>query len=140
MGLGFYHPDRGYWETTTDTVSQAIRDAYPAGTVQCSTTKPGEYHEYDPATDTWAENATLRYDMKSANIRVARDIKLRKEVDPVVTNPLRWNDLTSDQQTAITTYRTALLDITTQSTFPESITWPTIPDTLEEYSVSHFNI
>ena len=34
----------------------------------------------------------------SANLRIERDRRLREEVDPIVTNPLRWNCLlyTSD--------------------------------------------
>lgn len=60
-------------------------------------------------------------------IRSERDMKLETEVDPLVTNPLRWAELTEAKQTEWTNYRTALLNITDQSTFPTSVTWPTKP-------------
>ena len=63
----------------------------------------------------------------AADIRGQRDAKLRTEVDPIVGNTLRWNELTSDQQAAWTQYRTDLLNVPQQSGFPNSITWPTKP-------------
>jgi len=42
MEHGFYHPDRGYWQTN-GTVSQQIRDGYPEGTVEL-TLKPSMHH------------------------------------------------------------------------------------------------
>lgn len=60
-------------------------------------------------------------------IREERDYKLRTEVDPIVSNPLRWADMTAEQQAAWAAYRTALLDITDQAGFPHNVTWPTKP-------------
>jgi len=65
------------------------------------------------------------------NIRRQRDNLLRAFVDPVVSNPLRWDGLTSSQQTEVTQYRTDLLNITDQATFPTSVTWPTRPSILD---------
>jgi hypothetical protein len=64
-------------------------------------------------------------------IRTKRAGILSSLVDPVISNPMRWDALTSTQQNEVTTYRTALLDITDQDTFPTSVTWPTIPSVLE---------
>jgi len=64
----------------------------------------------------------------AAAVRSQRDHLLVTEVDPIVSNPLRWADLTTEQQNAWTAYRTALLDITDQSGFPHSVTWPTKPE------------
>ena len=64
----------------------------------------------------------------SFEVRAQRDTLLATEVDPLVTNSLRWADLTSEQQTAWATYRTALLDITEQAGFPHEVTWPTKPE------------
>jgi hypothetical protein len=64
----------------------------------------------------------------AAGVRIQRDMLLVKEVDPIVSNPLRWADLTTEQQNAWSTYRTALLDITDQSGFPHNVTWPTKPE------------
>ena len=50
------------------------------------------------------------------------------EMDSILSNPLRWNAMSSDDQAAWTTYRQALLDVPQQSGFPETISWPTKPD------------
>ncbi len=63
---------------------------------------------------------------EAASVRAERDSLLSTVVDPLVSNPLRWADLTSDQQAAWTSYRTDLLDITDQSGFPHNVNWPTI--------------
>tara|TARA_R110000764_G_C10985516_1_gene380755 strand:+ start:120 stop:560 length:441 start_codon:yes stop_codon:yes gene_type:complete len=69
--------------------------------------------------------------ISSAEIRAIRSGRLSSLVDPVVSNPLRWDGLTSTQQNEITAYRTALLNITDQDTFPTSVTWPSIPSVLD---------
>ena len=61
-----------------------------------------------------------------AQARAKRKQLLETIVDPVVSNPLRWNDLTADQQQAYKDYRQALLDITDQDGYPENIEWPTL--------------
>lgn len=63
----------------------------------------------------------------AVEVRAQRDYYLQTQVDPIVSNPLRWADLTSEQQNAWSTYRTALLDITDQAGFPHTIEWPTSP-------------
>jgi hypothetical protein len=45
MEKGFYHPARGYWQTTGD-VPQDILDGYPVGTVEVPI-EPGADHEWD---------------------------------------------------------------------------------------------
>jgi hypothetical protein len=59
--------------------------------------------------------------------RAERNMLLMNGVDPIVSNPLRWAELTSEQQTQYPLYRRALLDITAQAGFPTDITWPTKP-------------
>lgn len=63
----------------------------------------------------------------SENIRGNRDFLLTSEVDPLVTNPLRWADLTETKQAEWTQYRADLLNLSGQDTFPSSVTWPTKP-------------
>ena len=63
----------------------------------------------------------------AANIRRQRDNILATVVDPIVSNNLRWADLTSDKQTEWSQYRKDLLNVPQQSGFPSSITWPTEP-------------
>ena len=62
------------------------------------------------------------------DIRDLRDRKLKNEVDPIVTNPLRWEDLSTSKQNEWKAYRTALLAVPQQSGFPNTITWPTKPE------------
>jgi len=61
-------------------------------------------------------------------IRSDRDYKLLTEVDPLVSNPLRWSELTSDKKTEWSQYRTDLLNLPQQSGFPNTITWPVKPN------------
>ncbi len=61
-------------------------------------------------------------------IRSDRDYKLLTEVDPLVSNPLRWAELTSDKKTEWSQYRTDLLNLPQQSGFPNTITWPVKPN------------
>ena len=63
----------------------------------------------------------------AAGLREERDQKLVMEVDPIVTNPLRWAELTDAKQAEWTQYRTDLLNLPDQSGFPNSVTWPTKP-------------
>ena len=63
----------------------------------------------------------------AASLRGQRDQKLVEEVDPLVTNPLRWGELTDAKQAEWTQYRTDLLNLPDQSNFPNSVTWPTKP-------------
>ena len=64
---------------------------------------------------------------KAADIRNIRESILSYEVDPIVSNPLLWSDLGTSKQNEWTAYRTALLNITAQETFPDSVSWPTKP-------------
>ena len=63
----------------------------------------------------------------ATNIREERDRRLVSEVDPVVSNPLRWADLSSQEQADVSAYRLALLDVPSQSGFPSTVSWPTPP-------------
>ena len=65
-------------------------------------------------------------------IRDEREYILQSEVDPFVSNPLRWADLTEAEKLEVSSYRTALLDITEQPEFPMSVTWPTKPELLTQ--------
>lgn len=80
-----------------------------------------DYAAYVPPT---SEEIIAR---QVAEARDERDRQLRQNVDPMVSNSLRWNDLTDEQRTMWTEYRTALLNVPQQSGFPQNINWPTIP-------------
>ena len=64
----------------------------------------------------------------AAQVRAERDRLLVTVVDPLVSNPLRWSDLTTETQGAWATYRSALLDVPQQEGFPDTITWPELEE------------
>ncbi len=70
--------------------------------------------------------ASMKENVKK-DIREERDQKLIENVDPIVTNPLRWDGLSTDKQNEWKTYRQALLDVPAQSGFPFTHTWPNKP-------------
>lgn len=83
----------------------------------------------DPATAAYVPPTQAELDAAAAAaVRSHRDYLLATEVDPIVSNPLRWADLSAEQQAAWAAYRRALLDITSQPGFPHSVTWPTKPE------------
>ena len=68
-------------------------------------------------------------DAKTAvNERAWRDHLLRSEVDPIVSNALRWAEMSSEKQAEWAQYRTDLLNVPQQSSFPNSISWPSKPE------------
>lgn len=56
-----------------------------------------------------------------------RDILLESEVDPILSNDVRWSEMTTEKQNAWKQYRTDLLNVPQQAGFPNTITWPTKP-------------
>lgn len=64
----------------------------------------------------------------AATVREQRNLLLSTEVDPIVSNPLRWAELTGDEQFEWTQYRTDLLNVTDQDGFPQTVVWPTPPN------------
>jgi hypothetical protein len=64
----------------------------------------------------------------ASQVRRERDQRLVSEVDPVVSNPLRWAELTTEKQNEWTQYRVDLLNVPQQAGFPNTINWPTKPE------------
>lgn len=105
-----------------------------------------DYHLTPYDTDATIDNAALleligsdftpyapptqeELDVEAAtNARSKRSQLLRAEVDPIVSNPLRWADLTTEKQNEWSQYRTDLLNVPQQSGFPNTISWPTKPE------------
>lgn len=75
----------------------------------------------------FVEDATLATQKASNNVRTQRNLRLKEEVDPILSNPLRWADITTEQQNAWSQYRTDLLNVPQQAGFPHNVTWPTKP-------------
>ena len=83
----------------------------------------------DPETAPYVPPTQEELDGAAAlEVRAQRDGLLAAHVDPIVSNPLRWADLTTEKQAEWAAYRRALLDITAQSGFPHSVVWPAKPE------------
>ena len=65
-------------------------------------------------------------------LRLERNRLLLEEVDPIVSNNLRWADMTAEKQTEWSNYRRALLDLPANQTPADddlsNITFPTKPE------------
>lgn len=82
----------------------------------------------DPETAPYIPPTQAELDAAAATaVRQRRDTILATQVDPIVSNPLRWADLSAEQKAAWAAYRRALLDITAQSGFPHDVVWPVAP-------------
>ena len=109
---------------------QEIHQTIPEPNVQVS--EEVWQNALDSSHNTIIDGVTSQVDyrsteQKASDARTQRDQLLISEVDPIVTNPLRWAELSSTEQQAWTDYRTALLDVPQQASFPEDIVWPTKP-------------
>lgn len=72
----------------------------------------GEFGEIAP----YSIPADKTGDAAMSDLRELRNKKLEQDVDPLVTNPLRWDALSAEKQQEWKDYRQALLDLpTTQS-------------------------
>ena len=56
---------------------------------------------------------------------------LLTEVDVVASNPLRWEDLSEQEQEELRQYRRAVFSIKEQDGFPFNVIWPDSPKALE---------
>lgn len=65
---------------------------------------------------------------KETSVRAVRNQYLVEYVDSVVSNPLRWADMSAEEQTQITDYRRYLLDYTTTENW-----WEQNPLTFDEW-------
>ena len=123
MSKYFINLSGDYWETLSDPSDEIIA-AYPVGTVEV-TQRPSHLHTYEGGA--WVAPSDAVYDeWKATEVRAERDMLLSTKVDPLVSNTLRWADLSSDKQTEWTAYRQALLDVPEQPGFPSTVVWPPV--------------
>ena len=124
MEKGFYHPSVGYWQTTNEPSEETLA-GYPQGTKEVPL-KPGKGYNYN-GTEWVAPSFEWLSQDKAKEVRSQRNMLLATKVDPIVTNPLRWADLSAEKQQELSDYRKALLSITEQAGFPFNVTWPKEP-------------
>ena len=117
-----------YWETMVpvENVEAYLAERTPEGEASIAVDKrPCDCHDYDG--DGWVENSVRMAVRNAAVIRSDRNYRLQTEVDPIASNNLRWNELTPEKQTEWANYRTALLNVPQQNTFPADVAWPERP-------------
>jgi len=125
----FYNETQNfYWETDTpfETLDEYLFKYPTEDNIIIVPQRPCYCHNW--ANNEWVLDQTLKESEQSKFIRSDRDAKLKLEVDPIVSNPLRWAEMTSEKQTEWAAYRTALLNLPEQEGFPLDITWPTKPE------------
>jgi hypothetical protein len=121
MEKGFFHPDRGYWQTLTDP-SAEVRATYPDGTIEVPL-QPSPLHKWSGSG--WNHPTQAEVDASvAATVRARRDGLLASQVDPIASNALRWAALSDAERQAWADYRQALLDIPQQEGFPHNVAWP----------------
>ena len=124
MEHGFFHPDRGYWQTIS-TPSDEMLATHPEGTIEVPL-RPSALYIWGGSD--WIPPSQESVDARLAiEVRAQRNFILATEVDPLISNPFRWADLTTGQQEAWADYSRALLDIPQQEGFPAAVAWPTRP-------------
>ena len=87
---------------------------------------PNQFCSYNGTE--WVEDTDAKNADEALLERAERDRRLRHEVDPIVSNQLRWGELSAEKQSEWTQYRTDLLNVPQQSGFPSTINWPQKPD------------
>ena len=115
MEIGFFHPQRGYWQTASDP-APSILSGYPQGTSRVPLKPAGDY-EWDGQA--WVKSAA---DLQALGfqVRLNRD-RMLSESD--------WTQVADApvDQAAWATYRQALRDVPDQEGFPSEIAWPVKP-------------
>lgn len=104
-----HYPDDLYYIKNNEIIAFPEKPSYPV--------------EFDKAAEQWIWNESLSW----AILRQERDIALSNNVDPIVSNPLRWAALSSEKQQEYATYRQSLLDLPVNTTDPRNVIWPIQP-------------
>jgi hypothetical protein len=135
MEKGFYHASVGYWQTISEPPAD-VRASYPVGTIEVPLI-PGPGYTFNGSS--WVE-PTVEWKTNTAAdmVRSERKFRLVRQVDPIASNTLRWNALSTEQQEQLSTYRQELLDMTAKPGFPwydlvltqgvDAAPWPIKPD------------
>jgi hypothetical protein len=148
MEHGFFHPDKGYWQTS-NYPAEKYRNAYPEGTVEIPV-KPAQYHEwtgqewvevlppeFDPLThrikkvmERNGDTFSYRYDVLELPLETAQKnvrnkrTSLLTQSDWIVPFYLEKGQPVPQEWVD---YRQALRDVPDQTGFPYDVQWPEVP-------------
>lgn len=115
IDLEYKHPEYGWipFTASPDDVEVMGRDLYTLA----SSGAFGEVTPYDGLTES---------ELLAVEVRGERD-RLLRELDVVVSNPLRYSEFSEEVKLELATYRQALLDVPQQEGFPDEVIWPANP-------------
>ena len=85
--------------------------------------KPTYPVTFDKVSEQWAVDIEAAW----SSLRAERDYRLETQVDPIVSNPLRWSSMSQEEQGAYSAYRLELLSLPENTTDPINPAWPTKP-------------
>lgn len=85
------------------------------------------YDSWDYLTKSWVTDTQAQLAGEAIEVRDIR-ATLLTEMDVVVSNPLRWAEMSTEKQAQWVQYRQDLLDIPQQSGFPLNVIYPTPPN------------
>jgi|688.fasta_scaffold140915_2 hypothetical protein len=97
-------------------------------TIEMLSEKPTRFHIWNE-TD-WVEDLDEKIRILSGEIRDLRLYHLQ-QIDAIVENPFRYNELTDEQKTELAQYRRELLDLPQQIGFPLDVVFPSKPPTIQ---------
>ena len=129
MSKYFYNKTQdSYWEVMTpiEDFDNYIAEMNTTDNIIIVPKRPCHCHDW--INNSWVENVSKKQEFDAMFIRSQRDYKLKTEVDSIVSNSLRWAEMTSEKQAEWAAYRTALLNLPEQEGFPLNVTWPTKPE------------
>lgn len=86
------------------------------------------YEAMNKDPETHQETDEEYTERRSRLTRIRRDQLLTCNVDPILSNQVRFGEMTTAKQDEWKAYRRALLDLPTQTGFPHDIIWPTKPE------------
>ena len=84
--------------------------------------KPDYPVNFDKDSESWIWDEEISW----AQLRHQRGLLL-SELDPIVSNPLRWSEFSTEKQEEYSNYRQSLLDLPENTTDPKNPVWPTPP-------------
>lgn len=136
MNYCIYHAESGIITSQVRDKSHIIDRPYVLGDYE-----PGKWYVKDnivkllPPIPTKSNHVTYRWNLADESWVIDTTLtekkarKLREQMFSIVDkiNPMWWNSMTQEQQAVVAAYRQAILDVTDQPGFPETIDWPTKP-------------
>jgi len=116
MDIEINHPDYGWLPYTIDPTDEdnTIDNAALLALIG------SDFSAYVAPTQEELDAAT------AASVRAERDRRLEADVDPIVSNPLRWSAMSEQEQADMSAFRMALLDVPQQAGFPNTVSWPSL--------------